>query len=345
MHSRKKALLARYNKLKYYIRRFGIIKTAKKVILPTITIAALNVSNLSAQPQSDTKSDKTQPLTENIDKNLLAYNRKVVLDLSSEIDSRADWFINNFLIAAQNHLDAIQKTRNKKAYVKQQFFDVVSPSRNLSGNTAYCITALNRALIDANKLGGDLDNVLPNPNTTECCAANECNAFAKFLRKKGFSDCIDEGRIKYDKLQPGDIILTVRNRSGDRHAQQYIGKKNNIHYCLSFNNDGIRELKSANGIVIHMHKLTRKAIIKNMKKQKLISNDRELDNVVVSLEHARRIQDYLQHGREQYYRTYQPLIADTKAETLGAPSSDVALSASPTPQDILTTYRRSSSRS
>lgn len=343
MHSRKKALLARYNKLKYYVRRFGIIKTARKVILPTITIAALNVSNLSAQPQSNTKSDKTQTLTENVDKNLLAYNRKVVLDISSEIDGRAEWFVNNFLLAAQSHLDAIQKTRNKKAYIKQQFFDIVSPSRNLSGSTPYCITALNRALIDANKLGGDLDNVLPNPNTSECYAANECNAFAKFLRKKGFGDCIDEGRIKYNNLQPGDIVLTVRNRNGDRHAQQYIGKKNNTHYCLSFNSDGIRELKSTNAIVIHMHKLTRKAIIKNMKKKKLITNDSELGNIVVSLEQARRIQDFLQQGREQFYRTFEPMMADKDIKTPGNTPFDIAFSTSPTTQNILTAYRRRSS--
>jgi len=53
MHNNKKAFLVRLNKIKYYIRRFGIIKTAKKIILPTITMAVLNISNLSAQePQT-----------------------------------------------------------------------------------------------------------------------------------------------------------------------------------------------------------------------------------------------------------------------------------------------------
>ena len=267
MHNNKKAFLVRLNKIKYYIRRFGIIKTAKKIILPTITMAVLNISNLSAQ---EPQTKNLQPSSNN---RSLAYNRKVMLNISDEIDKRADWFVNNFLLAAKKHLSALQNSQNKKDYVKCNFFDVVSPNRNLSGSTPYCITALNRALIDANNLGGDLNNVLPNPNSSECYSANECNAFAAFLRKKGFDDCIDEGRIKYDKLQPGDIILTIRNRSGNRHAQQYIGKKDGKHYCLSFNSDGIREFKHTTAIVIHMHQLTRKAIIKNMEKENLIAKD------------------------------------------------------------------------
>ncbi len=336
MHNNKKAFWVRLNKIKYYIRRFGIIKTAKKLILPTVTVAALNVSNLNAQeqrPQQLSDRDNIETV-----KNTLAHNRKVVFNLGNEIDARADWFVDNFLLAAQKHLDALQNSSNKKDYVKCNFFDIVSPRRNLPGSTPYCITALNRALIDANKIAGDLDNVLPNPNSSECYSANECNAFAAFLRKKGFGDCIDEGRIDFNKLQAGDIILTVRNRNGDRHAQQYIGKKNGSHYCLSFNSDGIRELKSSSAIVIHMHQLTRKAIIKNMQKENLIPQKVVLDDVVLPLEQARRIQSYLLRGRENPNQNAPYLAANTYTLT----SRDFA--AAENRQPNLTTIRRQRSR-
>ena len=89
-----------------------IIKTAKKIILPTITMSVLNISNLSAQ---EPQTKNLQPSSNN---RSLAYNRKVMLNISDEIDKRADWFVNNFLLAAKKHLSALQNSQNKKVVEK-----------------------------------------------------------------------------------------------------------------------------------------------------------------------------------------------------------------------------------
>ena len=314
-NKQKSATLARLNKMKYYVRRFGIIKAGEKFLLPTLTAMALNISNVQAQehPEKTNAAVKDNIETSAFDfsetdnSNLLAYRSKVCFNINAEVDKRADWFISNFLEAAKKHLDRITHCGNKKAYVKKNFFDVVSPVRNLSGSTPYCITALNRALIDANNLGGDLNYVLPNPHSSECYAANECNAFAEFLQKKGYGDCIESGAINYNKLTPGDIILTVRNHRGNRHARQYLGKIKGKHYCLNFNIDGIREFTNTSGIVIHMKKLTHKAILLNLEREKLIASHEEQFDTIIPMEQARKIQDYLAKGRkDQNYQNSIP---------------------------------------
>ena len=209
-NKQKSATLARLNKMKYYVRRFGIIKAGEKFLLPTLTAMALNISNVQAQehPEKTNAAVKDNIETSAFDfsetdnSNLLAYRSKVCFNINAEVDKRADWFISNFLEAAKKHLDRITHCGNKKAYVKKNFFDVVSPVRNLSGSTPYCITALNRALIDANNLGGDLNYVLPNPHSSECYAANECNAFAEFLQKKDMAIVLKAAQLIITNLLP-----------------------------------------------------------------------------------------------------------------------------------------------
>lgn len=303
----KKVALARLNKMKYYVKRYGIIKAGSKILLPTVASMALNISNVQAQTPSTVQSDyiptNTELLTHTImvdqpSSDMLAYERKVVFNINAEVDRRADWFISKFLESAKYHLEALQSCGNKTKYVKENFFDVVSPVRGLPGTTPYCITALNRALMDANAYGGDLKNVLPDPNSAECRYANGCNAFAEYLRQKGFKDCMESGRINYNNLEPGDIILTVRNSNGDRHARQYLGKTNGKHYCLNFNIDGIRELRNSSAIVIHMKKLTKKAIMQNLERENLIDGDWENIDTIVPIDKARKIRDFLSVGMD-----------------------------------------------
>ena len=305
--NQKTAALVRLNKLKYYVKRYGIIKAGSKILLPTVASVALNISNVQAQTpnafQSDYIPDNTEILAHNItfdqpSDDLLAYERKVVFNINAEVEKRADWFISKFLESAKHHLEALQSCGNKTKYVKENFFDVVSPVRGLPGTTPYCITALNRALMDANSYGGDLSHVLPDPNSSECRYANGCNAFAEYLRQKGYKDCMESGRINYNNLEPGDIILTVRNSNGDRHARQYLGKTNGKHYCLNFNIDGIRELKNSTAIVIHMKKLTKKAIMQNLERENLINGDWENIDTILPIEQARQIKDYLSAGMD-----------------------------------------------
>lgn len=306
-NNQKKAVLARLNKMKYYVRRYGLLNGSRKILLPTMTAMALNISNIQAQEPKERTDDFVKDVPETLlsgmtDKNsdLLAYESKVVYDIDAEVTKRADWFVARFLEAAKKHLDNITNCSNKKAYVKENFFDVVSPVRNLPGSTPYCITALNRALIDANNIGGDLTGVLPNPNTSECYAANECNAFAAFLQKKGFGDCIDNGQIDFSKLEPGDIILTPRDRKGSKHARQYLGKKDGAHYALNFNIDGIREFKNTSAVVIHMKKLTRIAILRNLEKERLISSWTGPFDTILPMDQARKIQSFLSRGRNSH---------------------------------------------
>lgn len=303
----KKVALARLNKMKYYVKRYGIIKAGSKILLPTVASMALNISNVQAQTPSAVQSDYIPPNTELLahtimvdqpSSDMLAYERKVVFNINAEVDRRADWFISKFLESAKYHLEALQSCGNKTKYVKENFFDVVSPVRGLPGTTPYCITALNRALMDANAYGGDLKNVLPDPNSAECRYANGCNAFAEYLRQKGFKDCMESGRINYNNLEPGDIILTVRNSNGDRHARQYLGKTNGKHYCLNFNIDGIRELRNSSAIVIHMKKLTKKAIMQNLERENLIDGDWENIDTIVPIDKARKIRDFLSVGMD-----------------------------------------------
>lgn len=329
-NNQKKAVLARLNKMKYYVRRFGVLDGSRKILLPTITAMALNISNIQAQEKQSGNEAPEREVPQlpaygfpDDGSSLMAYESKVVYDIDAEVSKRADWFVSRFLEAAKRHLDNITSCGNKQAYVKQNFFDVVSPGRNLPGSTPYCITALNRALIDANDIGGDLTGVLPDPHSNECYAANECNAFAAFLRQKGFGDCIDNGKIDFSKLEPGDIILTPRDRKGSKHARQYLGKKDGVHYALNFNVDGIREFKNTSAVVIHMKKLTRKAILGNLERENLISSRSGPFDTILPMEQARRIQSFLYRGRNEpvyedthsHYLAFEPVSREQTAKT------------------------------
>ena len=291
---------AKLKKLQKIRRNFRFLRRVGRRVLPLLTTTLVGISGVKAQelPKSSDFEAVSDLYSFNAQKKNIDDKQLVIFDVRSEVSKRADWFVNNFLDSAKRHLNALKTCNNKTAYVKREFFDEVSPIRHLSGSNAYCITALNRCLIDANRLGGDWTGVLPNPNDKECSAANECNAFANFLSKKGYEDCIDRGRIDYNKLEPGDIILTVRNNSGSRHARQYIGQSDGKRYCLSFNNDGIGELKNTSAIVIHVKKITEKAIIQNLEKEHLISDSTLYDNIM-PWSQAQKIKARLAQGREE----------------------------------------------
>lgn len=354
-NNQKKAVLARLNKMKYYVRRFGVLDGSRKVLLPTITALALNISNIQAQEKQSKDDTPVHEIPQmpayglpDEGSPLLAYESKVVYDIDAEVTKRADWFISRFLEAAKKHLDNIMTCGNKQAYVKQNFFDVVSPVRNLSGSTPYCITALNRALIDANNIGGDLTGVLPDPYSQECYAANECNAFAAFLRQKGFGDCIDNGTIDFSKLEPGDIILTPRDRKGNKHARQYLGQKGGIHYALNFNIDGIREFKNTSAVIIHMKKLTRKAILCNLEKEKLIASRNGPFDTILPMDQARKIQNFLSRGRnngdyenkQSRYLAFEPASSEQKPKTVPTGSRNIPNITTALKQPSITAIRR-----
>jgi len=251
-----------------------------------------------ASPDDNLKNANNKEASLAKSQNKINENQLVVFDVETEINKRADWFVGNILKSAKKHLSALKNCRNKTFYVKKEFFDVVSPIRNLSGSTPYCITALNRCLIDANRMGGDLSEVLPNPHNKECYSANECNSFIKFLCNKGHGDCIDFGDIDFDKLEPGDIILTLRNRRGSRHAQFFEGKFNQKYYCISFNSDAIRELKNTRATVVHTRKIVEKEIKRNLERENLVNED-DGYVCVMPYKQAMRILSYLNTGRNK----------------------------------------------
>lgn len=134
--NQKTAARVRLNKLKYYIKRYGIFKTGSKLLLPTVASMALNISNVQAQTpnpvQSDYIPDNTEMLAHNImldqpSDDLLAYERKVVFNINAEVERRADWFISKFLESAKYHLEALQSCGNKTKYVKENFLMLFLP--------------------------------------------------------------------------------------------------------------------------------------------------------------------------------------------------------------------------
>ncbi len=224
---------------------------------------------------------------------MLAYGRLIEVDIQNEINQRADWLVDEYLKATSKHLKAIKKaTANgqKTAYVKNNFFNIVYPNGGLSGKNNYCITAINRALIDANRCG-DLNKVLPQ-YTTEGAQAVECNRFIAYLTRKGFGDCIRQGTINTADLEPGDIVMTPRG-GGYFHATTYIGNGK----VRSFNRDGEWALKKQSGIVIKLRHIAQKAILLELQNSRLI--DIEKGNLqVISIQEAQKMMEFFYKGRK-----------------------------------------------
>lgn len=244
-----------------------------------------------AQTQEQTSGTK-KAFPEKTDGKLLAYNRMVEVNLGAEIEDRADWFVDEFVKASSKHLAALKRATargQKTSYVKNNFFNIVYPSGHLSGRNNYCITAINRALIDANVFG-DLDSALPEYKS-EGGNAVECRRFVSYLERKGYRDCIQRGTINVKNLEVGDIIMTPRG-GGRYHATIYIGDG----IVRSFNNDGEWMLKKRNGIVIKTKAIAEKAIARELEKQKLVSLQKGKLQVV-PLQTAQKIMQFLYAGR------------------------------------------------
>ena len=243
------------------------------------------------QTQEQTAAGKKMSAEKTGDK-LLAYNRMVEVNLGQEIENRADWFVDEFVKASSKHLTALKKATargQKTSYVENNFFDIVYPSGHLSGRNNYCITAINRALIDANVFG-DLNGALPEYKS-EGGNAVECRRFVSYLERKGYRDCIRHGAINIKNLQIGDIVMTPRG-GGRYHATIYIG--NGV--VRSFNNDGEWLLKKRSGIVIKTKAIAEKAITQKLEKQKLV-NLQKGKRQIVPLQKAQKIMQFLYAGR------------------------------------------------
>lgn len=188
----------------------------------------------------------------------------------------------------------------KTKYVKNNFFDIVYPDGRLSGRNNYCITAINRALIDAN-VCGDLNNVLPEYDS-EGFNAVECRRFVSHLKQKGFGDCIRSGSINVRELEIGDIVMTPRG-GGRYHATTYIGNGK----VRSFNNDGEWNLQKRTGIVIKTREITEKAIKLELERQQLITPEKN-GRQIIPLPKAQKMMQILYNGRDPRNHTAQMLL-------------------------------------
>ena len=285
-----KKIKLKVKKTIYRLRRYALgIGTIGAMATPTAAQAQPNPAKDFSEHQS-----VVQTSAENAsDKDLLAYGRMVEVNVDAEIADRAQWFVDEFVAATSKHLRAIKRAAargQKSSYVKNNFFDVVYPSGGLSGRNNYCITAINRALIDANEYG-DLNNVLPEYKSREGGQAVECRRFVNYLSQKGYGDCIKQGYINTRDLEVGDIVMTPRG-GGRYHATTYIGKGK----VRSFNNDGEWELKRQSGIVIKTRAMAEKAIKLDLERQKLIT-PRKAGKQVVPLQKAQKIMKILYNGR------------------------------------------------
>ncbi len=239
-----------------------------------------------------------------------AYSRMVEVNLEAEIEKRANWFIDKFVRSSSKHLTALKRATargQKTSYVKNNFFNIVYPSGNLSGHNNYCIAAINRALIDANTFG-DLNSALPK-YANEGNHAVECLRFVSYLENKGYRDCIRRGTIDLKNLDIGDIIMTPRG-GGRYHATIYIG--NSI--VRSFNNDGEWKVKKRNGIIIKTKAIAEKAIALELEKQKLV-NMQKGKRQIIPLQTAQKILQFLYAGRNAGDRM-AALLKDNDRETM-----------------------------
>ncbi len=290
-----KILKIKVRKNLYRLRKF----------LAGLTMAGTVASSpLNAEAQND--ESRNTPTPDNIgmlthtpartsvgSEEMLAYGRLIEVDIQNEINQRADWLVDEYLKATSKHLKAIKKaTANgqKTTYVKNNFFNIVYPNGGLSGKNNYCITAINRALIDANRCG-DFNKVLPQYDT-EGAHAVECNRFIAYLTRKGFGDCIRQGTINTADLEPGDIVMTPRG-GGYFHATTYIGNGK----VRSFNRDGEWALKKRSGIVIKLRHIAQKAILLELQNNRLI--DVEKGNLqVVPIQEAQKMMQFFYKGRK-----------------------------------------------
>lgn len=264
----------------------------RRKIAGYMAAAVISVSPFNAAGQENYAGKNNDSRPEN-QKNMLAYGRMVEIDISGEISRRADWVVDQFLDATKKHLQKIRQAKSKGSktrYVKNNFFDMVYPTGRLSGSNNYCITAINRALMDANTCG-DLNSALPN-YATEGGQAVECRRFVAYLEKRGFRDCISYGPISSSRLKPGDIVMTPRG-GGRYHAVTYIGNG----MVRSFNNDGEWPLKRKNtGIVISTRKIAEKSIRRQLEKDRLIDPQKG-DKQIISLPNAQKLLQVLYSGR------------------------------------------------
>ncbi len=293
-----KILKIKFRKNLYRLRKFfaGLTMAGTVASSPLNVQAQDNMEKPSRSP-ADTGmfvADNHAPLNASVGaEEMLAYGRLIEVDIQNEINQRADWLVNEYLKATSKHLKAIKKaTANgqKTTYVKNNFFNIVYPNGGLSGKNNYCITAINRALIDANRCG-DFNKVLPQYDT-EGAQAVECNRFIAYLTRKGFGDCIRQGTINTADLEPGDIVMTPRG-GGYFHATTYIGNGK----VRSFNSDGEWALKKRSGIVIKLRHIAQKAILLELQNKRLI--DVEKGNPqVVPIQDAQKMMQFFYKGRK-----------------------------------------------
>lgn len=304
-----KILKIRMRKAVYKIRRylFGLSVMGAVASSPTTLSGQVRAEGNGGGKEKINVAERRSALAQRKrDVSLLAYNRMIEIDVDGEIAGRAEWFVNEFLEATSKHLKALKKaTQNgqKTKYVKNNFFDIVYPDGRLSGRNNYCITAINRALIDANGCG-DLNNVLPEYDS-EGFNAVECRRFVSHLKQKGFGDCIRSGSINVRELEIGDIVMTPRG-GGRYHATTYIGNGK----VRSFNNDGEWNLQKRTGIVIKTKEITEKAIKLELEKQQLITpakNGRQ----IIPLPKAQKMMQILYNGRDPRNHTAQMLLQKT----------------------------------
>ena len=309
-----KILKIRMRKAVYKIRRylFGLSVMGAVASSPATLSGQVRAEGNGGGKEKINVAERRSALAQRKrDVSLLAYNRMIEIDVDGEIAGRAEWFVNEFLEATSKHLKALKKaTQNgqKTKYVKNNFFDIVYPDGRLSGRNNYCITAINRALIDAN-VCGDLNNVLPEYDS-EGFNAVECRRFVSHLKQKGFGDCIRSGSINVRELEIGDIVMTPRG-GGRYHATTYIGNGK----VRSFNNDGEWNLQKRTGIVIKTREITEKAIKLELERQQLITPEKKRPPDYSPAQSAEDDADFIQRPRSA-----QPYGSDAVAKN-GRPAA------------------------
>lgn len=285
-HTRKLAKIL-FNKYCYHGKKHLLsLLAAANCILPAAG---------GGKPLGNNRASDDKPNSE-----LLAQNCYLVkVDVAAEIALRADWVTEQFLQASKQHLQALQQAPNHDAYVKNNFFDKVYPQGRLSGSTAYCMAAINRALQDANR-NGDLDAVLPYSQNGQGQSAVGCYNFINFITKQGYGSFIERGPLNFSRLEEGDIVFTPRG-GGNRHATIYIGNR----MVRSFNRDGERKLTySGNVIVIHMRQIAQKAILQSLMRQKLIVGNSD-QPLTMELSQARKFYRFIYRGRTDVNRQHK----------------------------------------
>lgn len=291
----------------------SLLHNANKLAIATVTTATLSPLITNAQSEQTTNTVFPTRSISSVDHDALAYNRKMVINVDEEINTRTIWFIGNLLKSAYTHYQALKEKSAKKRqeYVKSNFFDVVAPAGNFSGKNFYCIAAINRCLHDAKELcGGELNlsNILPYSKSGS--TTTECRAFIQHFKNNNYKSCISEGKIDYKRLKPGDIVFTKRNSKGNLHASLYIGKdEQGRHQFRNFNHEFIALNKpwsstgSNSAIIIHMTEVARKSMLEELKQQKNLPQQvkEQLDNgeIILTFDAASKLRRTLRKGMPQ----------------------------------------------